>query len=129
MSRFYMEYWLNYILTQGEENKNLQKHWPTETLQFLWAKVLTVECFRDCSMPSGGLIVMASFLSLLDMLRIIPTHPSLMPGHSQASKHNWCRGRETDKTATHSSALKVGQWTVLMHQSCSVPKTLNGKKE
>lgn len=51
-----------------------------------------------------------------------------MPGHSQASKHNWCRGRETDKTATHSSALKVGQWTVLMHQSYSVPKTLNGKK-
>lgn len=78
-----------YVLTQDREikkkKKNLQKHWPAEILQFVWTKVLTVECFRDCLMPSGSLIDMASFLSLSNILKIIPTHHVLMPGHSQAS--------------------------------------------
>lgn len=76
-----------YIPTHDKEikKKNLQKHWPAEILQFAWTKVLTVECFRDCPMPLGSLRDMASFLSLLNILKIIPTHHVLMPGHSQTS--------------------------------------------
>lgn len=80
-----MDHWLYYILTHEKGIKIVQKYCPTEILQFSFTEVLTVECFRDCLMASWGLIDMASFLSLLNMLMIILTYHSLMPGHSQAS--------------------------------------------
>lgn len=69
-------------------------------------------------MPSGGLIDMASFLSLMNMLCLILTHHGLIPGHSKTSNTAGI-DREKDKIVTSCSALKVGQGTVLMHYSCS----------
>lgn len=118
---------MHYILTHEKEIKILQKQCPTEILQFSSTEVLTVECFRGCLMPSGGLIDMASFLSLMNMLSIILTHHRSMPGHSQASNTAGI-DREKNKIVTSCSALKVGQGTVLMHYSCSCLKTLKGAK-
>lgn len=61
-----MDHWLHYILTHEKGIKIVQKYCPTEILQFSATDVLTVECLRDCLMPSGVLIDMASFLSLLN---------------------------------------------------------------
>lgn len=97
-----MAHWLHYILTHEKGIKIVEKYCPTEILQFSSTEVLTVECFSDCLMPSGGLIDMASFLSLLNMLMIILTYHSLMPGYSQASM---TAGVDRKKTKHHTTKL------------------------
>lgn len=127
MSRFYMECWFHYTLTQEKGLKILQKHCPTEILQFSWTAVLTVECFRDCLMPSGGLIDMASVLSLLNLLSIIPTYHSLMPGHSQASK---TAGADRGGKTKLFPPPQLWKWVsaLLMRYSCSTPKPRKGER-
>lgn len=128
-----MAHWLHYILTHEKGIKIVQKYCPTEILQFSSTEVLTVECFSDCLMPSGGLIDMASFLSLLNMLMIILTYHSVMPGHSQASVTAGVDRKKNktphSKIVTSSTSLKVGHCAVLLCYSCSIPKTLKGRKE
>lgn len=82
------------------KNIALQKFYSFPPLTFL-----TVACLRDCLMPSGGLIDMASLLSLLNTAYDNPDYHSLMPGQSQASVTAGVdRQKKTNKTTTQQNS-------------------------